>query len=149
MRLQEMLQFSQSTLNSVATELDAGEPWAIQNIYDNLEDYDIPDGKERILFRELLPEIVQWFEKAINHPVGYMTIDYAVYLIEHEKLDALIPFVIKILKANKHTVIKMLLTMIKTDNDYQQAKATHYHLVNFKLDWPELDKIQQSLKTIK
>ena len=144
-----MLQFSQSTLDSIARLLDDGEPWDIQNIYDQLDYYDIPDGKENILFRELLPEIVQWFETAINHPEGYLAIDYAVYLIEHEKLDALIPFVTKILKAHKHTVIKMLLTMIKNDTAYEQVKATHYHLMNFKLDWPELDKIQKSLKTVK
>lgn len=147
MRLSEMLIFDQETIDHFAGILEKGEPWAIQTIYDELEEYGIPDGEEAVLFRELLPEIVAWFNNAITHEaLAYSVIDYAVFLIQNENLTALIPFVVRSLKANKTAVIKHLLTLIKTNHEGALARDLFNDLSKFNLNWPELAVIKKSLE---
>lgn len=147
MRLAEMLTFDQETIDHFAGILEKGEPWAIQTIYDELEEYGIPDGQEAVLFRELLPEIVAWFNNAIvDENLAYSVIDYAIFLIQNENLTALIPFVVRSLKANKTTVIKHLLTLIKTNHEGALARELLYDLLKFNLNWPELAAIRKSIE---
>jgi hypothetical protein len=126
--------------------LASHKPWSVQSIYDELDVYNIADGKESRLFHELMPEIVDWFTAVyLNDDMGYMALEYAVYLIENEKLTALIPYVVKHLRTNKDAVIKDLLTIIKTSQGTVIAKEYFDNLDKFKLGWPELEAVRKSL----
>ncbi len=146
MRIVEMLSFDQETLDYFASILKQDEPWAVQNIYDELEEYGIPDGQEAILFRELLPDLVAWFDKSIvDEHAGYSALSYAIYLIENEHLTALIPFVVKSLNKNKHAVIKNLLLLIKNaEGAGELSKEMLENLLRFNIRWPELEAIRKS-----
>lgn len=146
MRIYEMLANDDHALEYFGRILASNKPWAVQGIYDELEAYGIPDGEESRLFHELMPEIVDWFNAVyLNDDMGYMALEYAVYLIENEKLTALIPYVVKFLRANKPGVIKDLLTIIKTRQGTVIAKEYFDNLDKFNLGWPELEAVRKSL----
>lgn len=150
MLIREMLVNDDHALGYFGRILANHKPWSVQGIYDELEAYGIPDGEESRLFHELMPEIVDWFTAVyLNDDMGYMALEYAVYLIENEKLTALIPYVVKHLRANKDAVIKDLLTIIKTRQGTVIAKEYFDNLDKFKLGWPELEAVRKSLAVTK
>jgi hypothetical protein len=150
MRIHEMLANDDHALEFFGRILASNKPWAVQGIYDELEAYGIPDGEESRLFHELMPEIVDWFTNTMLDPdMGYMSLDYAVHLIENEQLTALIPYVVKFLKANKQTVVKNLLHAIKDNQGAVLSREFFENLDKFNLGWPELEAVRKSLTTKK
>lgn len=146
MRIHEMLANDDHALEFFGRILSSNKPWAVQSVYDELEAYGIPDGEESRLFHELMPEIVDWFTNTVLDPeMGYLSLEYAVYLIENEQLTALIPYVVKFLKANKETVFRNLLYAIKDRQGTVISREFFENLDKFKLGWPELEAVRKSL----
>lgn len=146
MRIHEMLANDDHALEFFGRILASNKPWSVQGVYDELEAYGIPDGEESRLFHELMPEIVDWFTNTVLDPeMGYMSLEYAVHLIENEQLTALIPYVVKFLKANKETVFRNLLYAIKDKQGTVISQEFFENLDKFKLGWPELEAVRKSL----
>ncbi len=146
MRIYEMLANDDHALEFFGRILASNKPWAVQGVYDELEAYGIPDGEESRLFHELMPEIVDWFHNTVLDPdMGYMSLEYAVHLIENEQLTALIPYVVKFLKANKETVIRNLLHAIKDSQGTVIIREFFENLDKFNLGWKELEAVRKSL----
>lgn len=146
MRIHEMLANDDHALEFFGRILSSNKPWAVQSIYDELEAYGIPDGEESRLFHELMPEIVDWFTSTVlDTEMGYLSLEYAVHLIENEQLTALIPYVVKFLKANKATVFRNLLHAIKSNQGTVISREFFENLDKFKLGWPELEAVRKSL----
>lgn len=116
----------------------------IQHIYDDMNRMKIPDTHDHKLFKDLIPEISNWFEYRTNS-ANLRSFDYIgemVYVIEEENLPEFKQILAEILNKNKRNVLKQLIV-------YSQhgMKRTMLDLIedirSFGVDWPQLDVIEK------
>lgn len=149
MRLYEMMTFDEKTLDFFRSLLATGKPAALGTIYEHMNELQIPQGQERLLFNDLLPEIVEWFEKCtLSCDKDAVALNYLQFveteeLIEEEGMTSLIPFIRRIFANNKDAVMKKLLTVLR---DGELTLTELDFIKKFGINWPELDVIKNSLE---
>ena len=135
-----MLHFDEKTLDRCRSELKVNDPMAVQFIYDEvMPELDIPPEKANLLFHDLLPELVQWFDNILSTKgsLDVMSlicdaIESMSELIEKEDLRALIPFAIGSIKRNKRSVIESMAANILEN---RTIKYTINDLRKLGFDW--------------
>lgn len=151
-----MLTFDDKTLDHFRAILKKNEPWGLSELGGEM-DGRVPQGIEYKLYHDLMPEIVEWFDNVTsgqsvsNLSSGpLLSIEFIMELIEHEKLMALVPFVIRIINKNKITILKSFLYHIKETSDLKNSprlytKERLNDLKKLKITWSEIDVISKGI----
>ena len=151
-----MLTFDEKTLDHFRAILKKNEPWGLSSLGEEMEGR-VPEGIEYKLYHDLMPEIVEWFDNVTSGKTvsnlssgPLLSIEFIMELIEHEKLMALVPFVIQIINKNKNTIIKSFLYHIKETSDLKNSPRLYTkerldQLKKLKIAWPELDVISKGI----
>ena len=128
--------------------LDGADSFAIQDVYDGMDDHYLPDDSEADLFRLLIPDIVGWFERCVKARADGDTmqhIEYMVHLITEVGIDELRPHAVRVLNDNKDAMIMGLLHMVK-DTEFIYVSEVLMELQELGIGWPELGPISRSMR---
>lgn len=128
--------------------LDGHDSFAIQDVYDGMDDYHISDDSEVDLFRMLSPDILSWFERCVKARADGETmlhLEGMVHLITEVGLEELKPAAARILEENKTSMLTGLLHMVK-EMEFIYVSEVLMELQELGIRWPELGTIRRSMR---
>lgn len=147
MRLHEVIVLP-GILKAMKRMLDGHDSFAIQDIYDNMDDHGLHDVDEVKIFRKLLPDIVAWFERCVRARADGDTmqhLEYITHLIDDLGISELKPEAYRVLEANKEHMLRGLLNMVR-DMELTYVSEVITDLRQIGIRWPELATIESSMQ---